>query len=67
MSPDERMLYERLDRMVLEAPAEDLKKIQEADLLTQLDGLSFYEAYAGTNQMTGRGIRQTSSKKKRLP
>lgn len=45
MTPDERRLFERLDKLVLEATKSELKKIQRVDKQTQLDGLSFYDAY----------------------
>lgn len=45
MTPTERKLYEKLDKIVLDAPKDELKKIQIADKETQLNGLSFYDSY----------------------
>ncbi|MCA9812144.1 MAG: hypothetical protein KC483_04700 [Nitrosarchaeum sp.] len=41
MTPEERWLLEKLDRVILTASDEDLKKIQEFDIQTQLTGKSF--------------------------
>lgn len=61
MTPDERTHLEQLDRMVLEATSDELEKIQNADLQTQLDGLSFYDA-VNLNQLTDQSIRLKSNK-----
>lgn len=64
MTPDERMLYERLDRLVLEATQDKLKKIQDADLQTQLDGVSFYDSCLNSKRLESQGIKQKSRKQK---
>lgn len=64
MTPDERNLFERLDRMVLEASGAKLKKIQEIDLQTQLDGLPFYDAYVSSRPLASQSIRQEPRKTK---
>jgi hypothetical protein len=46
MNISERHLLETLDNMVLSASGDELKKIQEIDLKTQMDGLSFYDVFA---------------------
>ena len=48
MTPNERMLFERLDRMILDASKDELKKIQKKDMQTQLDGLPFYDSNTGS-------------------
>lgn len=60
MTPAERDLLEKLDQMVMNASAEDLKKIQEVDLQTQLDGISFYDAFVNSNSLMNQSIRQES-------
>lgn len=41
MSPAERAVLDKLDAQVLDASDEELKKIQEIDVATQLDGIIF--------------------------
>lgn len=45
MSYQEKKYMEALDEKILNASSKDLKKIQELDLQTQLDGKSFYDNY----------------------
>lgn len=45
MNPAERKIFDTLDNLVLNASDEELKKIQEVDLETQLIGKSFYDEY----------------------
>lgn len=52
MNISERHLLETLDNMILSASGDDLKKIQEIDLKTQMDGLSFYDAFVNFKSMT---------------
>lgn len=58
MSPAERRLLSKIDNMVLNASPEELKKIQEADINTQLDGLSFYDVYVNSENLTNQTIQQ---------
>jgi len=58
MSPAERRLLSKIDDIVLNASPEELKKIQEADVNTQLDGLSFYEVYVNSENLTNQTIQQ---------
>lgn len=44
MTPDERILFEKLDKLILEASKDKLKKIQNVDRQTQLNGLTFYDS-----------------------
>ena len=64
MNPDERRLFERLDRMILDASPDELKKIQEADLQTQLHGLPFYDTCINSKYLESQSIRQKSRKQK---
>lgn len=58
MTPAERELLHTLDQMILNASDEELKKIQEVDLQTQLDGISFYDAFVNSNSMANQSIKQ---------
>lgn len=58
MSPAERRLLSKIDNIVLNASPEELKKIQEADINTQLDGLSFYDVYVNSENLTNQTIQQ---------
>jgi hypothetical protein len=44
MNPSERQNLETIDNMILTASSDELQKIQEIDLKTQMDGLPFYDA-----------------------
>ncbi len=57
MTPTERKLLDKLDRLVMESTGEELKKIQELDLLTQMDGHSFYDAYVNST-IANQSIKQ---------
>ena len=46
MSTVEREYIKSVDDAILNASGEDLKKLQELDLKTQLNVNSFYDAYA---------------------
>jgi hypothetical protein len=48
MSPEERRYFKQLDEMILNCSEEDLQKIQELDLQTQLSGTSFYEVFSNS-------------------
>ena len=65
MTPAERKLLDKLDALVLQSSGEDLQKIQEIDLLTQLDGKSFYDSYVNSQTLSNQSIKQefTESKK----
>ena len=60
MTPSERKLLDKLDKLVMESTGEDLKKIQEVDLLTQMDGKSFYDAYVDSPSLSNQAIKQES-------
>ncbi len=46
MSFQERQQMRGIDELILNATPEELKKIQELDVSTQLDGRSFYDTCA---------------------
>jgi len=56
LTPKERKHLEKLDELVLNASLEDLKKIQEIDYQTQLEGLSFYDVYVDSSSLVSRSI-----------
>lgn len=60
MNQAERELLKKLDQMVLDASDEDLKKIQEIDLQTQMNGLSFYDAFVNSKSLVNNSIKQES-------
>jgi len=58
MNPAERELLAKLDQMILDASGEELKKIQEIDLQTQMDGLSFYDAFVNSKSLVNQSIKR---------
>ncbi len=60
MNPAERKLLDKLDNLVTKSSGEELKKIQEIDLLTQMDGKSFYDSYENFSTLTNQSIKQES-------
>jgi hypothetical protein len=60
MTPAERKLLDKLDQLVMESSGEELKKIQELDLLTQMDGRSFYDEYVNSTTLANQSIKQES-------
>jgi hypothetical protein len=60
MNPAERKLLDKLDKLVTESSGEELKKIQEIDLLTQMDGESFYDVYVNSSGLVNQSIQQKS-------
>ncbi len=60
MNSAERKLLDKLDKLVTESSGEELKKIQEIDLRTQMDGQSFYDAYVNSPNLTNQSIKQES-------
>ena len=51
MTPDERQRLQKLDDIILNASHEELKKLQEIDSKTQLEGLSFYDVYVDSSSL----------------
>ncbi|PIN95681.1 MAG: hypothetical protein COW26_04510 [Nitrosopumilales archaeon CG15_BIG_FIL_POST_REV_8_21_14_020_33_23] len=60
MNPSERELLEKLDDLVLTASGDELRKIQEIDIQTQLDGMSFYDAFVQSTFLANQNIKQES-------
>ncbi|MCA9828798.1 MAG: hypothetical protein KC444_10525 [Nitrosopumilus sp.] len=58
MTPKEREHLKKLDDLVLGASPEELKKIQEIDQRTQMDGLSFYDVYLDSSSLVNRPARK---------
>ncbi len=64
MNPNERKLLDKLDEIVMDASPEELKKIQELDLDTQLKGTSFYDVYLDSTALVNQSIRKESGNSK---
>ncbi len=64
MTPAERQLLEKLDNLVLTASGDELRKIQEIDIQTQMNGLSFYDAFVNSTSLTNQSPKQESQKSK---
>jgi hypothetical protein len=60
MNPSERELLEKLDNLVLTASGDELRKIQEIDIQTQLNGMSFYDAFVQSTSLANQSIKQES-------
>ena len=58
MSPIERKRLEKLDDLVLNASSNELKKIQEIDHQTQMEGLSFYDVYLDSSSLIHQSIKK---------
>ena len=62
MTPKEREHLKKLDDLVLNASSEELKKIQEIDYQTQLDGESFYHIYVNSDSLIPPNIEKSFRK-----
>jgi len=51
MSQEERKLMQLMDERILNASPEELAKLQQADISTQLDGIWFYDICNLSDQM----------------
>jgi len=51
MSYEERKLMQIIDEYILNATTEELAKLQQMDINTQLDGVWFYDACNHLNQI----------------
>ena len=58
MSPKEREALKKLDDLVEKASPEELKKIQEIDHQTQMEGLSFYDVYIDSSSLINQSIKK---------
>ncbi len=59
MTPAERRQLQKLDDLVLNASPEKLKKIQEIDHQTQMEGLSFYDVYLDSSSLINQRIKKS--------
>ncbi len=62
MSPAERRHLQKLDDLILDASPEELKKIQEIDHQTQMEGLSFYDVYLDSSSLINQSIKKSFRK-----
>ena len=62
MTPKEREHLKKLDEMVLNASSDELKKIQEIDQQTQLEGLSFCDVYLDSSSLINQSIKKPLKK-----
>ncbi|MEK9682530.1 MAG: hypothetical protein VW081_06565 [Nitrosopumilus sp.] len=62
MTPDERKNLQKLDDLVLNASAEELKKIQEVDSQNQMEGLSLYDVYLDSSSLINQSVKNQSRK-----
>jgi len=62
LTPKERKHLQKLDDLVLNASPEELRKIQEADHQTQMEGLSFYDVYLDSSSLINQGIKKSFRK-----
>jgi len=51
MSHEERKLMQIIDEHILNATTEELAKLQQIDIDTQLDGIWFYDTYTNSDQI----------------
>ena len=58
MTPKERERLKKLDDLVLNASSDELKKIQEIDHQTQMEGLSFYDVYLDSSSLVHQNIKK---------
>ena len=56
MTPKERKHLQKLDELILNASSEELKKIQEIDHQTQMEGLSFYDVYVDSSSLISQNV-----------
>ena len=62
MTPAERRHLQKLDDLILDASPEELKKIQEIDHQTQMEGLSFYDVYVDSSSLISQSIKKSFRK-----
>ena len=58
LTPAEREHLKKLDDLVLGASSDELKKIQEIDHQTQMEGLSFYDVYVDSSSLVNQSIKK---------
>ena len=59
MNSIERNHLDNLDELILNASPEELKKIQEIDYQTQMDGESFYHIYLDSDSLISPSIKKS--------
>ena len=64
MTPAERQLLEKIDNLVLTASGDELRKIQEIDIQTQMNGMSFYDVFVNSTSLINQSIKQESQESK---
>ena len=62
MSPKERKELQKLDDLIENASPEELKKIQEIDHQTQMEGLSFHDVYLDSSSLINQSIKKPFKK-----
>jgi len=62
LTPKERKDLQKLDDLVLNATSDELKKIQEIDHQTQLEGVSFFDVYLDSRSLIHKNIKKQSRK-----
>ena len=60
MNSAERQLLDKLDNLVLNASSDDLQRIQDLDIETQLSGFSFYDSFLNSKTLINQIIRKES-------
>ena len=58
LTPKEREHLKKLDDLVLNASSDELKKIQEIDNQTQMEGLSLYDVYLDSSSLVNQSIKK---------
>jgi len=58
MTPKERKHLQKLDDIIKNASPEELKKIQEIDYQTQMEGFSFYDVYLDSSSLINQSIKK---------
>ncbi len=65
MNTAERKLLDKLDKLVTDVSGKEFKKIQELDLLTQMDGKSLCDTYLNSSPLANQSIKQESREYKK--
>ena len=65
MTLAERKFMKELDNLILTASDSQLKKLQELDLRTQLEGSNFYDIFSKHNKKSTRNSSAPSIEKKK--
>jgi len=60
MNLSERKLLDKLDKLVMDVSGKEFKKIQEIDLLTQMDGLSLCDTHLNPSPLANQSIKKES-------